>query len=221
MTWNTNAARGDLASLLDAIKPPYVALLQEASEEPLRAFADARGMRLVFGEVRDGDRRRGNAILSTLPLSGEQRIRLPQERQPRAAVAAWVEVGGERLFVVSVHLENRVSWWKGGLLSDTARGRQADALVRALPADAPGIAGGDFNTWLGVSEPAWRTLLRRFIDTPAERPEPTFRDRLSLDHLFFDLPSGWQVSRRVLPERYGSDHHPVMGVLRSSYVALQ
>jgi endonuclease/exonuclease/phosphatase (EEP) superfamily protein YafD len=69
------------------------------------------------------------------------------------------------------------------------------------------------NTMLGPAEPAWQVLSKRFPDTPADRPRPTFRDRLVLDHLFFDLPDGWTVTRRVVPERYGSDHHPVIGVV--------
>jgi hypothetical protein len=62
---------------------------------------------------------------------------------------------------------------------------------------------------LGPDEPAWRMLLTRFPDTP-DRPGPTFRDRLVLDHLFFDLPDGWTVNRRVVDDKYGSDHHPVI-----------
>jgi len=34
-----------------------------------------------------------------------------------------------------------------------------------------------------------------------------------LDHLFFDLPDGWSVTRRVLKDAYGSDHHPVVAVI--------
>ena len=69
------------------------------------------------------------------------------------------------------------------------------------------------NTMLGAAEPAWRVFSERFPDTPADRPRPTFRDRLVLDHLFFDLPDGWAVTRRVVAERYGSDHHPVIGIV--------
>ena len=104
-------------------------------------------------------------------------------------------------------------------MSDTARGRQAEALLRALPADEPGILGGDLNTWLGENEPAWRAFGRRFADTPPDDhiPAPTFRDRLALDHVFFDLPPGWNGARRVIPDKYGSDHHPVMAVFWRSY----
>ena len=65
----------------------------------------------------------------------------------------------------------------------------------------------------GADEAAWQQLAQRFADTAAWLPTPTFHDRLVLDHLLMDLPEGWQVTRRVLPERYGSDHHPVMGVV--------
>ena len=42
---------------------------------------------------------------------------------------------------------------------------------------------------------------------------PTFHDRLVLDHLFFDLPDGWVAARQVIANRYGSDHHPVLGLV--------
>lgn len=192
-------------------------LLQEAGSpdvltqrEPVRR-ASGKDLSAFFSAVRvDG---RGNAILSTRPLAGARVIPLPRQRQPRSAVAATIEVGGHRLFVASTHLENRVSWWKGGFLSDTGRGRQAEALLRELPAAQPGILGGDMNTWLGEREPAWRAFAHRFDDTPMVRMRPTFRDRLMLDHLFFDLPPGWRASRRVLEDPYGSDHHPVVGVI--------
>ena len=224
-----NAGRGDLARLASDLEsgrltgaPPadYVLLLQEATEEGdhrVETFASAKRLSAFFVPIwHDGTRTRGNAIVSTTTLLNARAIALPQERQPRTAVAASITVTGQRLFVVSAHLENRVSWLRGGLLSDTARGRQAEALLRALPAGEPGILGGDLNTWLGVNEPAWRAFRQRFTDTPSHDPIPlpTFRDRLVLDHLFFDLPDGWTAERRVLPDKYGSDHHPVLGLIR-------
>lgn len=222
-----NAGRGDLARLLSDLESgsmsggpaaDYLVLLQEGVEDDVTGPARQKGLSAFFVPVwHDGRVLRGNAILSTRPLINARGIALPQERQPRTAVAATIDVAGQRLFVVSAHLENRLSWLKGGMLSDSARGRQAEALLRVLPPDEPGILGGDLNTWLGEGEPAWQAFRRRFADTPAERPQPTFRDRLVLDHLFFDVPDTWQASRRVLPDRYGSDHHPVTGVLRLAY----
>jgi endonuclease/exonuclease/phosphatase family metal-dependent hydrolase len=160
-----------------------------------------------------GSSRRGNAILSSRPLVDPHALDLPEERQHRVAAAARIELHGQTMFLVSAHLENRLDLLRGGPFGDRARGRQADALVDALPADASGIVGGDMNTMLGLDEPALRRLRERFVDTPREPSRPTFRGRLVLDHLFFDLPAGWRATRDVVSDRYGSDHHPVIGVV--------
>ena len=224
-TWNMHAGRGDLPRFLDDIAsgtltgtPPleYIVLLQEDVESGKRsagALAAGRGLASFFIPVRDDvSRVSGNAILSTLPLGSPYDIGLLRERQPRAAAMASITFAGETLFVVDVHLENRVTWWRG-LFSDIARGRQAWALLNMLPPDAHGILGGDLNTWLGPREPAWRAMATRFRDTPADPPEPTFHDRLVLDHLFFDLPEGWTATSRVISDSYGSDHHPVVAIV--------
>jgi endonuclease/exonuclease/phosphatase family metal-dependent hydrolase len=225
LTWNMHAGRGDLPRLVRDLEAGHmggapahdtVLLLQEAVQEDasgLRDLAATRGWSMFFVPVRhDRGRTGGNAILSSLPIRNARAIPLPRERQPRIAAAGAIAVDGGELFLVSAHLENRVSWWKAGFGSDDARGRQAEALVRALPIGAPGIIGGDFNTWLGPGEPAWRLLQRRFDDTPGARM-PTFAARLVLDHVFVDLPEGWFVSTRVVEDTYGSDHHPVIASL--------
>src|SRR5688572_29636309 len=227
VTWNTHGDRGDLPRLLDdlasgrltgATVRDYVVLLQEApdgGDRDVAAIAAERGLPAYFSVVRRGPvRSTGNAILSTRPLMDARAIDLPRERQPRAAAIATMQLGGETLFVISTHLENRLGWLRG-LFGDRARGRQADALLREIPPQQQGILGGDMNTMLGPTEPAWQALLKRFPDTPP-RPEPTFRDRLVLDHLFLDLPAGWAATRRVVEARYGSDHHPVVGVIHES-----
>ena len=227
VTWNVHAGAGDLPRLVSELAdgrltgaPPrdYVFLLQEAvAGSPSDAVSVARERQLfvTYEAVhRIGLTSLGNAILSTLPLLSTRVVVLPRARQPRVAVAANISVMGVEMFLVNAHLENRVSVWRGLLFSDGARGRQADALLAQLP-PGPGIAGGDLNTWLGPSEPAWKAFAARFPDTPSGAAEPTFRDRLVLDHLFFDLPEGWEVERHVLPEGYGSDHRPVLGVIRT------
>ncbi len=214
VTWNLHAGRGDLArlrydlasgSLTGAVPIDYVLLLQEVVRP-----VDAQGLSVFFAPVR-GDS--GNAILSTRPLIQPRVIALERERQPRSAIAATLRLDAASLFIVDVHMENRLAWWRA-LFSDTARGEQASALLRELPA-GDGILGGDLNTWLGPNEPAWRAMLRRFPDTPRDPPQPTFHDRLVLDHLFFDLLPGWSVTRRVLKDTYGSDHHPVIATVKA------
>jgi endonuclease/exonuclease/phosphatase family metal-dependent hydrolase len=217
-----HAGKGDLVRFVDDLAsgrltgtPPsdYVVLLQEDVErdnEPLGAVAATRHLfafflplRRVHGAIS------GNAMLSTQPFEQPRIIPLPRQRQPRASAAANITIAGERLFIATVHLENRLPWWRV-LFSDTARGRQVRALLQELPANQHGVLGGDLNTWFGPREPAWRELLQRFPKTRFDRLEPTFQNRLVLDHLLFDLPDEWAASSHVVQESYGSDHHPVV-----------
>jgi endonuclease/exonuclease/phosphatase family metal-dependent hydrolase len=218
VTWNLHAGAGDLTALLRdltsgvLVQPPpddYVLLLQELVEPP-------RDVPFLFvAPVRElgNGRSLGTAIASTLRLEATRIIALPRVRQPRMAAAATVRVADQALLVISVHLENRVTWWHGGLLSENARGHQASALVAALPSGVPAVLGGDLNTWLGPTEPAWQLLTERFPDLPPDRRDVTFRDRLALDHVLFDLPDGWTAERMVVEPRYGSDHHPVLALV--------
>jgi len=203
---------------LDSLSLPRDRPLDSARGEPLehsaRETAAVNGLSFFFAPVRSGgaERMSGNAILSTRPLLDPRILALQRERQPRSAVAATIRLDAATLLVVNVHMENRLAWWRM-LFSDTARGKQATELLRELPQQGHGILGGDLNTWLGPREPAWRLMLQRFPDTPRDPPQPTFHDRLVLDHLFFDLPDGWTARRRVLKDSYGSDHHPVVASL--------
>ena len=212
-----HGGRGDLRRLLTDLESgrltgsrgrDYILLLQEFVDREDAIRSSPRELTLFASPVRG---RSSNAILSTIRLEDARTIDLPRERQPRAAVLATVRVNDAALFVASTHLENRLGWLRG-LFGDRARGRQASALLESLPR-GHGVVGGDFNTMLGADEPAWRVLLERFPDTP-DRPQPTFRNRLVLDHLFFDVPEGWVVTRRVLSDQYASDHHPVLAEVR-------
>jgi len=188
-------------------------LLQEVGAASIHRVAERHGWSAFFAPVRtDLASPRGNAVLASRPLRDTRAIELPRERQPRGAAAGAVEIEGLPLFVASTHLENRADWWRGGPFIEAGRARQAAALLGQLPG-AHGIVGGDINTLLGTSEPALAVLLRRFPDTPPGPWTPTFRGRLVLDHVFFDLPESWTVRRTVVADRYGSDHHPVAGVV--------
>lgn len=229
VTWNLHEGKGDLPRLVDDLTSgrlagaparDYILLLQEAienGEHDVLRFAASRGASAFYSPVRRLDARvTGNGIVSTRPLIAARAIDLPRQRQPRGAIVTTIDIDGRRVFVADAHLENRVAWWRGGLLSDTARGRQVDALLQAVPPTGPAIVGGDFNTWLGPNEPAWQKLARRFPGT-REPNRPTFHDRLTLDHLYFDAPDTWDVRQFVAPDSYGSDHHPVVAlVLRTA-----
>jgi len=231
VTWNVHAGVGNLPKLVDDLTQGritgtpirnYVILLQESikgNQYDVVAFARERQLFAYFADVRESDRgTSGNAILTTERPLEARTIVLPRIRRMRKAVAARFEIEGQSMFIVNAHLENRLSWLKGGVFADTARGVQTRALLGALPS-GPGIVGGDLNTILGQDEPTVRMLTARFADTPMERSVPTFHDRLVLDHLFFDLPDGWVASRQVIANRYDSDHHPVLGLVFAGRVS--
>jgi endonuclease/exonuclease/phosphatase family metal-dependent hydrolase len=166
----------------------------------------------------DAPEDRGNAIVSTLPLDSPAVIELPFEHQRRAVALAVVEGrtrsgSGWRLGVVDVHFDTALALTRGGPLA--ARRRQAAALVEALAA-APDdtVLGGDFNTWLGSREPALKVLRRAFPE--GDLATTTWKGPLglhaSLDHL---LARGCARLLGVarLPDRLGSDHYPVMGII--------
>jgi endonuclease/exonuclease/phosphatase family metal-dependent hydrolase len=151
--------------------------------------------------------------LSTLPLTETRTIELPRERQRRIATTVRVVFRRTSLLVVNVHLENRASLGRGLITGDLARGRQMDALLAQLPADADGVLAGDLNIWLGTSEPAYRAAAARFPLAPPERPFLTFANRLALDHVLLRLPAGWDVRWAMAPAQYGSDHRAVLALI--------
>ena len=174
-----------------------------------------------------GGEDRGNAIISTLPLADPRLIELPLERQRRVAAAAAVEgrtsAGGVwRLDVVNVHLDTAVALWRGGPFA--ARRRQTAALLHALrpkagvePNSGATVVAGDFNTWNGDREPAVTALKDAFPGTPGADRTRTWTGPLGLharlDHIFVrGAVSPSRVTR--LPSRLGSDHFPLLTVLR-------
>jgi endonuclease/exonuclease/phosphatase family metal-dependent hydrolase len=196
-------------------------------------IAERRGLSLVYvPSMRNGANEpprgedRGNAILSTLPLSDVRAIELPFEHQRRVAVAATVQLPvpaderGRRsaLRLVCAHLDTRTSWLRGGFLW-FGRARQARALLRAIgPIDVPTILGGDFNSWLGGLEPDVRQTRRHFPDTPPPDVHVTFpllgSAGFHLDHLFVRLPGNWRVELSTWRGRWGSDHYPIVAFVR-------
>lgn len=167
------------------------------------------------GAPADTDEDRGNAILSTEPLSEFAAIELPFERQRRVAVAAAISAGAsaERrwmLRVVSAHFESSVPARRLWILATGARQRQAQALVDAIDADRALVLGGDLNSWFGTREPAYRALAGAVPDIARDDGRPTFKPFFRLDHLFSRLPSGWTVMARRLDDRQGSDHYPIL-----------
>jgi endonuclease/exonuclease/phosphatase family metal-dependent hydrolase len=190
------------------------------SSHDIESVAARLGLSLFYvPSMRNGgpavDEDRGNAILASVPLDRLAAIELPFERQRRVALEARVSMlspgGPVSLRIATAHLTNMVGhhFW---IFSEPGRARQAEALARALD-ESPLVLGGDFNTWFGGADAAYRALARRF--TPVDRADrrPTF-GRLRLDHFFVRLPPGWRFAFHRGDRRYGSDHYPLIGELR-------
>lgn len=208
----------------------YAGLLGDRSgrRHEIEAVAAATDLNLYYvpsmrnGSPRDSDEDRGNAILSTLPLSELAAVELPFERQRRVAVAATIAGRASdgrawRLRIVSSHLDNLVGarrgWFIGG---EYGRVRQARALLQWLRGEHAVVLGGDFNTWFGFGERTYTEIARLFPDSDPKDRRPTFMGLMRLDHLFFRLPDGWKGAFRRASERYGSDHYPLVGTLTVS-----
>lgn len=160
---------------------------------------------------------RGNAVLSTEPLSSLEGVELPFERQRRVAALASVTVSGLRLRVCSVHLDNRAPWRRAWRTLGAARRRQMGGLLDTLGEHGAAVLGGDFNTWVrGVGEGAYVLARSRFPEPVELDPRPTHHFEIGgflrrSDHLLFRLPEGWRARVRRLDRTFGSDHYPLLG----------
>ena len=165
------------------------------------------------------DEDRGNAILSSLPLTDLMAVELPFERQRRVAIAATIAgrtTSGApwQIRIVSAHLDNIAGAKRAYLGAEYARTRQTRALIDFLAGGEPTILAGDFNTWFGFKDRAYIELARAFPETRVVDGRRTFHGLLRLDHVFYRLASGWRAEFRRADARFGSDHYPMVGTVR-------
>ena len=149
---------------------------------------------------------RGNAILSTLPLSEPTAVELPGERQRRVVIHA--KAGS--VSVAVVHLDAlgslkrlRVFW------TPWMRDKQVISAAASLP-PGPLVIGADLNTWHGRDELAVRFLGQMFKATPMTTERQGLGLRV-LDYMFFRAGPNRRAHYRQLENRYGSDHRPLVG----------
>jgi endonuclease/exonuclease/phosphatase family metal-dependent hydrolase len=244
ISWNLHVGHADLAGFVHDLrdgrltggKPvsDFVILAQEARRSgKLSVVAAARqqGLGVYYapsmrnGRARPGADDRGNAILSTLPLSDLEAVELPLERQRRVVILATVRLGaaGPPMRLADVHLENRSGWLlPNQRATGIGRRDQMRALLRTVRLDGPTVLAGDLNTWAyGTAEPVVGDLVgsQRFTFTPLPEGEPTLVAFFGLyarqlDYVFFRLPDGWSGDSRRVASRYGSDHYPLLAWVR-------
>lgn len=187
--------------------------------------AERCGLALVYvPSARNGpdtgsgpDEDKGNAVLSSVPLTAPIAFDLPFEAGRKVAVAATVRTpGGERLRVVSAHLDVASTLIRTLISGNQTRVRQARGLLDGLekaerdgPLNVITVVGGDFNTWSG-SESTLKLMRDRFPHSPAWDGLPTWRPLgLPVDHIFFRRGAFDHVSVEGygrIDDPHGSDH---------------
>jgi endonuclease/exonuclease/phosphatase family metal-dependent hydrolase len=211
------------ASDVPAVLPAGAAAPRRITESPpsgtredIVSAARALGLGLYYvpsmrNGAEGGPEDRGNAILSTLPLSKFVAIELPFDRHRRVAIAATVRLGASELRLVSAHFDVLASPARLWIFSSGLRASQARALVAAFDDGAPTIVGSDLNTWSeGPREDAVKTLQRSFPHAELHILRTTFRFGLRLDYFFFRLADGWRGDWHVADSAFGSDHRPLV-----------
>jgi hypothetical protein len=200
--------------------------LRGADAPDARDYADKLGLSMLYvPAVRNGiiaAEDRGNAIVSSEPLMQPIAFELPFERQRRVAVGAAIDVmhAGRRstLRLFNVHLEN-LSAPQSLWVFRNPRTRQIDALLDVLSASrfeddvawVGTIVGGDFNTVQdGEREAAYRRV-RQWSTSLADEDHRATHIMGRLDYLLFRLVPDLEARTARLDDKFGSDHHPVIG----------
>lgn len=203
----------------DAIRPkprsPDVVRLAERLNMSATYVPSMRnGFAIKVGERED----RGNAILSTEPISDVRAITLPFGKQRRVAVAATITPRGSsqsspgKFRVIATHFD------VGG-----SRVAQAEAFADRIAqlSDLPLIVGGDFNSPGGLRDKAVEAVARQIpMESCGTGRTFTWPQRINLlaflnfgrfDFMFSNLEaSGLARQCTTINDWFGSDHRPVV-----------
>jgi endonuclease/exonuclease/phosphatase family metal-dependent hydrolase len=215
--------REDVPEFKPTARSAFAILPRDPNAPDARDYAQQLGLAFAyFPSMRNGAEMmedRGNAIVSSEPLEDLFAMELPFERQRRVAAGAAINVqthsGIQRLQLVDAHLEPLASPSALWVLRNPRR-RQVGALLQLLQdsrfqQDGVGtVIGGDFNTVQGgAREDAYRRV--RAWSTSLRHEDSRSTHLLGrLDYVFARLSPAWRVDTMRVPEKYGSDHHPVL-----------
>ena len=166
------------------------------------------------GAAGDDREDRGSAILSTDPMTDVEGIELPFGKQRRVAVAATITPRGAlpALRVIAAHLDT---------ISQGQR-RQADDLARRITElrtsrpSLPLIVGVDANAFFGTRDAVFKRLQTAVQLAPNCDTRSTAAFGRRLDFVFSTLDSSHIRSCETLPEKYGSDHRPIVVTMASA-----
>ena len=183
-----------------------------ARRDLLKEIADLVGMRFAFGKTLDhqgGDY--GNALLTSRPIVtvGNRPLPNTDNGEPRGVLQVVVDVDGTQMLVLTTHLDHRNG--------DRQRVASAGAILEMVEAFGAGpvVAMGDFNDVPGSA--TWTRLMTVFTDTWAAVGRGdgfTIPVEAPAKRIDWILLRGLEpVSAEVLKSD-GSDHLPVLGVIR-------
>jgi len=155
---------------------------------------------------------KGQAILSTLPLTDLVAIELPFEASRKIAVVATIRgPDDEPVRVVTLHLDLSSTLARTLVSGNGTRLRQALGMTEALDSleSSVTIVGGDFNTW-SPGESVLKRMALHFPDSPPWDGRPT-RGSFPTDHILYRTLPESQIelvegSYRSFDRTYGSDH---------------
>ncbi|TPE46443.1 endonuclease [Pontibacter mangrovi] len=178
------------------------------------ALAELLGMNFYFARAIDFDGGKyGVAILSRYPLSGMETMSLPETAAPQSedrvlATATVALPDGRMIRFGSMHLD----------VSNAANRLQQVQAINQVAAQEkrPFILAGDFNDM--PESAAIQELDKLFTRTCGSNCAPTIpvdAPTRTIDFIAFTHASGLEVvSQQVVPERYASDHLPVVATLQ-------
>ena len=213
-TWNVNSIRQRLDHLLTWLKDcsPDVVCLQEIKCVD-EAFPRLEIESLGYNVVTHGQKTfNGVALLSKLPFD-----------ETKSGLAGDDEDAHARFLEGVVTLKHGVMriaclYLPNGNPPDTDKypyklkwmSRLLEYSKERLKTEEPLVLAGDFNTWFGFADQAYRETARAYPQTRMKDKRRTFRGLLRLDHVFYRLPDGWTAEVRRAESNYGSDHHPLI-----------
>ena len=209
-----------IAKTINGQHPDLVAL-QEIDVETIRSgrineaalLAEKTGMKVYFAKAIDHDGGYyGVAILSKYPVSQMKTYKLPTEMstkgEPRVLATARISMpNGKKILFANTHLDAQKAS-VNRMLQMAEINRLTDLQTM------PFILAGDLNARPG--SPEIDLLDTKFIRTCVDCAFtiPVVNPKSTIDHIAFPRKSNFKIiSHEVIPERYASDHLPVLAIV--------
>ena len=204
------------------LQNPDIVALQEVDVNTKRSgnineaelLAKKLKMHFYFGKAIDHDGGDyGVAILSKYPLSNQVTFKLPKNDDPKAeqrvlALATITLINSQKIRFASTHLDAQKN--------DVNRLMQAAEINRLTANEKlPLIVAGDLNA--DPTSEVIKVFDTQFVRSCTECAFtiPVINPRKTIDHIGFKKGDKFKVlSHEVIPERYASDHLPLLTVFQ-------